>query len=82
MQKEFDFMHNADNVYRTENYIISQRVHICRNGAKEVQVMSEDTYYLRTLKRDYEYESVFKAERANLDGKRFPTTMHIKRYVE
>lgn len=82
MQKEFDFLQNADNVYRTENYIIKQKVHICRNSAKEVQIMSEDTYYLRTFKRDCEYESVFRAERSNLDGKRFPTTMHIKRYVE
>ena len=44
-------------------------------------LISYDTYYVRTQKRDKEYEYGM-SEKQNIDGKRMRTSMYARRYVE
>ena len=43
-----DYMMEADNVYRTKNYIVCQKVSLCRSGEGNTLILSQDTYLLRT----------------------------------
>lgn len=45
-----DYMMEADNVYRTKNYIVCQKVSLCRSGEGNTLILSQDTYLLRTYK--------------------------------
>lgn len=81
MNYEPDFMKDAMNVYRTRNYIVKQVVCIKRSEAEDIVVLSHDTFYLRTKKRDCEYESIF-WKRKRIDGKRIPCTMFARTYVD
>lgn len=76
-----NFLQGADNVYRTKHYIVKQRIGV-KTDLKENNVMfSHDTYYLRTKERDILYLCIFK-DRKNKDGKRLPTTMFARTYVD
>ena len=56
MEKDYDFLYEANNVYRTKNYIVKQIIGV-RCSEQENNVMfSFDTYYRRTAKRDRIYE--------------------------
>ena len=81
MERFLDILLAADNVYRTENYIVTQSIGICASEAENNQVVSVDTYYRRTLKRDLEYHMAFQ-NKDNIDGKRLPSTMYSRTYVE
>ena len=52
----------------------------CPNCGYNV-LISYDTYYVRTQKRDKEYEYGM-SEKQNIDGKRMRTSMYARRYVE
>lgn len=43
-----DFLQNADNVYRTEEYIVKQKLSISRDKNLEAYTISTDTYFART----------------------------------
>ena len=43
--------------------------------------MSRDTYYRCTPKRDREFEAAF-ADRKNVNGKRIPTAMYTREYID
>ncbi len=52
MEKDYDFLYEANNVYRTKNYIVKQIIGV-RCSEQENNVMfSFDTYYRRTAKRN------------------------------
>ena len=78
--KEPDFCIGADNVYRTDNYIVKQVLNICRNEDQANTLISTDTYYERTVDRDFVYGLWF-AERKDKNGKRIPATMYTRKYI-
>ena len=76
-----DFMVDAMNVYRTRDYIVKQVLGVKYSDVENNMVLSHDTFYHRTKKRDREYERIF-WERKNLDGKRIPSTMYARTYID
>ena len=76
-----EFAQGATNVYRTKNYIVKQVVEIRSDCEQGITIVSYDTFYCRTRKRDAEYELKYFGRR-HLNGKRFPTTMYSRKYVE
>ena len=74
------FLEDADNVYRTKRFIVTQVIDLEVNAFHDNILVSHDTYYLRTALRDAQYENAFKGK-YNLDGKRVPTGMSTRRYV-
>lgn len=81
MNSDRDFLYDANNVYRTKNFIVKQVIGVRLSDELNNVVFSFDTYYRRTKKRDKIYEKAF-AERKNKDGKRLPTTMYARTYIE
>lgn len=77
-----DYMMDADNVYRTQNYIVCQKVSLCRSGKGNTLLLSEDTYLLRTQKRDAEYELVYKVRGQKINGKRMRSGTYTRKYVD
>ena len=77
-----DYMMEADNVYRTKNYIVCQKVFLCRSGKGNTLLLSEDTYLLRTYKRDSEYELVYRVRGKKINGKRMRSGTYIRKYVD
>lgn len=76
-----EFMQDATNVYRTKNYIVKQNFGIHSSNVENNVAFSRDTFYLRTKKRDAQYELIFNT-RKNIDGKRLPTTMYSREYID
>lgn len=76
-----EFTENATNVYRTKEYIVKQIIGIQYGCEENNVVYSRDTFYRRTPERDKEYEILF-CRRRNVDGKRLPSTMYARIYVE
>lgn len=76
-----EFAKDSTNVYRTKHYIVRQCIGIKYGLAENNVLFSHDTFYLRTRKRDRQYEDYY-FDRKNIDGKRLPTTMYARRYVE
>ncbi len=76
-----DFVDGADNVYRTDNYIVKQEVNVVGNDCGEALTFSQDTYYLRTEERDSYYRILF-AERKDLEGRRVSVSTYIRKYVD
>lgn len=81
MNNDRDFLYDTNNVYRTENYIVKQVIGVRLSDELNNVVFSFDTYYRRTKKRDKIYEKAF-AARKHIDGKRLPTTMYARTYIE
>lgn len=76
-----DFVKGATNVYRTRDYIVKQVIGIKIDCEEDNAVVSHDTFYRRTPKRDAEYELLF-SNRKRIDGKRLPTTMYARTYID
>lgn len=74
---EIDFMKNATNVYRTEEFIVSQNISFCTGGLGIARILSEDTFYARTKQRNSLYEKLF-----SNDGKRIRSSMFVRSYIE
>lgn len=72
---------SATNVYRTKFYIVKQVMGVKINQNENNSVFSYDTYYRRTRSLDKEYEKLFK-DRNNINGKRLPSTMYARIYVD
>ena len=81
MKKIPEFLIDATNVYRTSEYIVKQKIGVRFDKRENNVVYSDDTYYRRTLRRDYEYEQAFKG-RKNINGRRLPTTMYARTYID
>ena len=63
-----DFMVDAMNIYRTRDFIVKQVIGISYSDVENIAVISNDTFYRRTKKRDREYERIF-WERKHINGK-------------
>lgn len=72
-----EFLIGATNVYRTQYYIVKQRITVHTDADNASCLFSRDTYYLRTPRRNREYEAVFAS-----NGRRIPTAMYVRTYVE
>lgn len=81
MKQTPDFLVDAMNVYRTRNYIVKQVFGVKYSDTEDTLVFSHDTFYSRTPKRAREYEQEF-AERKHIDGKRIPSTMYARTYID
>lgn len=76
-----EFLQYADNVYRTKHFIVKQVLAIHESDEENNQVISVDTYYRRTPKRDLAYNIIYQ-DKAHLDGKRLPSTMYTRTYID
>lgn len=76
-----DFIIDADNVYRTKHYIIKQILVLDNCSNTDNHIMSHDTFYTRTKKRDSQYEFIYD-NKPNINGKRLPSTMCSRKYVK
>jgi len=75
---DVDFVNeDTTNVYRTEEFIVSQHICFSSDGLGTTRILSEDTYYYRTKLRDLLYEKLF----VN-DGKRVHASMFVSTYIE
>lgn len=81
MNSDKDFLYEANNVYRTKNYIVKQIIGVRISEQEDNVVFSFDTYYRRTKKRDKIYEKEF-ADKKHIDGKRLPSTMYARKYID
>lgn len=75
------YLQDADNVYRTRHFIVKQVLCIQESTEENNQVISIDTYYRRTPKRDLAYNLAYQ-DKANLEGKRLPSTMYTRTYID
>ena len=71
----------ATNVYRTKNYIVCQIAGMKRDRELDNACISQDAYFARTAARDSLYEDVFE-DRINIDGRRLPTNMYSRKYID
>lgn len=76
-----DFLQNADNVYRTEEYIVKQKLSLSRDKNLEAYTISTDTYFARTKFRDRLFYEAF-SSRVNVDGKRVKASAYIRSYID
>ena len=76
-----EFIKDDMNVYRTKYFIVKQNVSVCSDETDGISVVSADTFYVRTRVRDKVYEEFFR-KRKNINGKRIPTTMYSRNYIE
>lgn len=75
-----EFVRNANNVYRTKNFIVKQEIAIGCDSVGMSAVLSCDTFYARTTVRDMEYEAYF-SRRRYINGKRLPSTIYSRKYI-
>lgn len=75
-----EFVSNANNVYRTKNFIVKQEIAIGCDSVEMNAVLSRDTFYARTAVRDMEYEAYF-SRRRYVNGKRVPSTIYSRKYI-
>ena len=81
--EQVDFLQKADNVYRTSDYIVKQK--ICTTLDEDTLIthlISDDTYYARTQKRDAEYNVIFRERGKEIDGKRIKSSMFTRKYID
>ena len=78
-----EFIHEAHNVYRTSEFIVKQKLINSFNEKTMItRLVSEDTYYVRTEKRDAEYEILFADRGKEINGKRIHSSMYTRKYVD
>lgn len=71
----------SDNIYRTKNHIVTQHMKYEKSDIYDNALISHDTYYRRTPKRDGEYKMLFEYK-DNIDGKRIPLTAYTRKYID
>lgn len=76
-----DFIKGATNVYRTREFIVRQVLGIQYDCKQGNVVFSRDTFYRRTPERDKEYE-ILLCMRMRIDGKRLPSMMYARTYID
>ena len=78
--KVFGFVQGVGNVYRTRKFIVKQTIELRGDCKKGFIIVSHDTFFRRTERRDAEYELMF-FMREHIDGRRLPSTMYNRRYI-
>lgn len=80
-KEQINNLKEVTNVYRTKNYIVEQVIGFMFDDVDNSAIVSTDTYYRRTKQRDAKYVLLF-SSRKHIDGKRLPTTMYSREYVD
>ena len=80
-EKELDFLKGADNVYRTDDYIVRQEISVTTDDVMIGMILSTDTYFERTPERDAAYEMIFAFRGEQMDGKRMKAKLSVRKYV-
>lgn len=81
--EKIDFMKGADNIYRTKDFIVKQVLHTSVDSDKLItRLGSEDTYYIRTRRRDAEYNLLFEDRGRDINGKRIRTAFYTRKYID
>ena len=81
MKEVPEFIIGADNVYRTAEYIVKQSLSLQFDDSEGNFVVSNDVFYKRTKRRDNEYEQIF-SDRKDIDGRRLPSNMYARKYID
>ena len=76
-----EFLERSTNVYRTRFYIVRQQIMYRRDSLLGAYLCSRDTFHCRTPERDRQYEAAFPHNQEK-DGKRIPTLMYIRKYID
>lgn len=76
-----EFLERSTNVYRTRFYIVRQQIMYRRDSLLGAYLCSRDTFYCRTPERDRQYEAAF-PHNEEKNGKRIPTLMYIRKYID
>lgn len=76
-----DELEVANNVYRTQEYIVTQELSIRENEFDGPLICSIDIFFKRTKERDATYENAFK-NRIHRDGKRMKSDMYSRHYID
>lgn len=76
-----EFLERSTNVYRTRFYIVRQQIMYRRDSLLGAYLCSRDTFYCRMPERDRQYEAAFPHNQEK-DGKRIPTLMYIRKYID
>ena len=76
-----EFLERSTNVYRTKFYIVRQQIMYRRDSLLGAYLCSRDTFYCRTPERDWQYEAAFPHNQEK-NGKRIPTLMYIRKYID
>ena len=80
---KIDFLKDADNIYRTKDYIVKQKIISSFSEITMItRLISEDVYYLRTARRDEEYNIIFADRKKQINGKRIRTSMFARKYID
>ena len=69
------------NVYRTENYIVCQTVHICYGDNGNI-LISEDIFHRRTPERDAKFEKTFGVDTPFNKRKRMKVAAYTRQYID
>lgn len=77
-----DFLGNADNLYLTDEFIVKQTFTFLDSDLFSSILVSEDTYYARTPKRDSDFEFICKLRDVNTPGKRVHASCYRRSYVD
>ena len=79
MKKKSELIQIATNVYRTEMFVVKQRLFVLYSEEDNNELISRDTFYQRTPELDAEYESIYSC-RKNIDCRRLPSTAYTREY--
>ena len=80
--KDVDFLQYADNVYRTDEFIVRQQISVTTDENLMGMTLSRDTYFLRTEERDTIYNEFFKFRGCRINGQRIKAKVSIRKYVD
>ena len=72
---------NIDNIYRTKDFIIVQKLAV-RELNGEAQLMSSDTFYRRTPLRDMQYDKIFEFRGRKINGKRIVSNIAVRKLAQ
>ena len=76
-----NFLDDATNVYLTKNFIVKQEIIIEEVGRHEPAIISFDTYLKRNPERDFAFRLCYR-ERENIRGKRLPSNIYTRTYID
>ena len=79
MENFVTMLKDANNAYRTKEYIITQQIKYVNDPFLGSYIESHDVYFRRTKDRDAIYEQVF-ALRFMIDGDRIHSKVNTHRY--
>lgn len=71
---------DANNAYRTRDYIVTQEIKYVKDAFLGSYIESHDVFYKRTKDRDAIYEKVF-ALRFMIDGDRIHSRVYTRNYL-